>query len=138
MTYTQSSDAVSIRFSFSFAPNKTKNRRIARQLATTIASGQHDIPARSQKRNSRVQQQVRARQRRRTDDAYEPPPVDPIEYSFCAIDPNHKNLCGYSIETRIDNNNVDHQLSHLVLNPKAKKIIQPPDYSLGQFCFAYL
>ncbi|KAL0209839.1 hypothetical protein P9112_009923 [Eukaryota sp. TZLM1-RC] len=138
MTYTQNSDAVSIRFSFSFAPKKTKNRRIARQLATTIASGLHDMPTKSRKRNSRVQQQVRARQRRRTDDAYEPPPVDPIEYSFCAIDPNHKNLCGYSIETRINNENVDHQLSHLVLNLKAKKIIQPTDHSLAQSCFAFL
>ncbi|KAL0222820.1 hypothetical protein P9112_002210 [Eukaryota sp. TZLM1-RC] len=96
------------------------------ELATTIASGELDIPAKSRKRNSRFQQQVRPRQRRRTDDAYEPPPVDPIEYSFCAIDPNHKNLCGYSIGSRIDNSNVDHQLLGLVLNPKARKIIHPP------------
>ncbi|KAL0214652.1 hypothetical protein P9112_006836 [Eukaryota sp. TZLM1-RC] len=96
------------------------------ELATTIASGKLDIPAKSRKRNCRLQQQVRPRQRRRTDDAYEPPPVDPVEYSFCAIDPNHKNLCGYSIGSRIDNNNVDHQLSGLVLNPKARKIIHPP------------
>ncbi|KAL0207648.1 hypothetical protein P9112_012276 [Eukaryota sp. TZLM1-RC] len=82
--------------------------------------------AKSRKRNSRVQQQVRPRQRRRTEDAYKPPPVDPIEYSFCAIDPNHKNLCRYSIGSRMDDNNVDHQLSGLVLNPKAKNIIPPP------------
>ncbi|KAL0214495.1 hypothetical protein P9112_006679 [Eukaryota sp. TZLM1-RC] len=100
--------------------------RKKKELATTIASGELDIPAKSRKRNSRLQQQVRPRQRRRTDDAYEPPPVDPIEYSFCAIDPNHKNLGGYSIGSRIDNNNVDHQLSGLVLNPKARKIIHPP------------
>ncbi|KAL0214775.1 hypothetical protein P9112_006959 [Eukaryota sp. TZLM1-RC] len=85
-----------------------------------------DIPAKSRKRNSRLQQQVRPRQRRRTDDAYEPPPIDPCKYSFCAIDPNHKNLFGYSSGSRIDNNNVDHQLSGLVLNPKARKIIHPP------------
>ncbi|KAL0208619.1 hypothetical protein P9112_011206 [Eukaryota sp. TZLM1-RC] len=85
LTYTISSDAVSIRFTF-FAFKKNKNRRTARELATTIASGKDDIPAKSRKRNSRVQQQVRPRQRRRTDDAYEPPPVDPIEYSFCAIE----------------------------------------------------
>ncbi|KAL0216759.1 hypothetical protein P9112_008943 [Eukaryota sp. TZLM1-RC] len=126
LTYTISSDAVSVRFIFSFAPKKNKNRRTARELATTIASGELDIPAKSRKRNSRLQQQVRPGQRRRSDDAYEPPPVDPCEYSFCAIDPNDKNLCGYSIGSRIDNNNVDHQLSGLVLNPKARKIIHPP------------
>ncbi|KAL0214689.1 hypothetical protein P9112_006873 [Eukaryota sp. TZLM1-RC] len=75
---------------FPLPRKKNKNRRTARELATTIASGELDIPAKSRKRNSRLQQQVRPRQRRRTDDAYEPPPVDPIEYSFCAIDPNHK------------------------------------------------
>ncbi|KAL0224022.1 hypothetical protein P9112_003412 [Eukaryota sp. TZLM1-RC] len=111
-------------FHFFLCPKKNKNRRKARELATTIASGEHDIPAKNRKRNSRLQQQVRPRQRRRTDDAYEPPLVDPIEYSFCAT--NHKNLCGYSIGSRIDNNNVDHQLSGLVLNPKARKIIHPP------------
>ncbi|KAL0222927.1 hypothetical protein P9112_002317 [Eukaryota sp. TZLM1-RC] len=100
--------------------------RKKKELATTIASEELDIPEKNRKRNSRLQQQVRPRQRRRTDDAYEPPPVDPIEYSFCAIDPNDKNLCSYSVGSRIDDNIVDHQLSGLVLNPKAKKIIQPP------------
>ncbi|KAL0215142.1 hypothetical protein P9112_007326 [Eukaryota sp. TZLM1-RC] len=101
-------------------PQKNKNRRTAREVATTIASGKLDIPAKSRKRNSKLQKQVRPRQRRRTDDTYEPPPVDPIEHSFCAID------CGYSIGSKIDKNNVDHQLSGLVLNPKARKIIHPP------------
>ncbi|KAL0218986.1 hypothetical protein P9112_004639 [Eukaryota sp. TZLM1-RC] len=111
------------RVTFSTAPKRTKNRRSAREFETARASGQHDMSAKSRKRNCRVQQQVRPRQRRRTDDAYEPLPVDPIEYSFCAIDPNHKNLCKYSIGSNIDNNNVDHQLSGLALNSKAKKII---------------
>ncbi|KAL0208628.1 hypothetical protein P9112_011215 [Eukaryota sp. TZLM1-RC] len=92
-TYTISSDAVSVGFTFSFAPKKNKNRRTARELATTIASGEHDIPPKSRKRNSRLQQQVRPRQRRRTDDAYEPPPVDPIEYSFCAIEITITKIC---------------------------------------------
>ncbi|KAL0216676.1 hypothetical protein P9112_008860 [Eukaryota sp. TZLM1-RC] len=96
------------------------------RTVTVLIARELDMPAMSRIRNSRLQQQVRPRQRRRTDDAYGPPPVDPIEYSFCAIDPNHKNLCGYSIGSRIDNNNVDHQLLGLVLNPKARKMIHPP------------
>ncbi|KAL0208852.1 hypothetical protein P9112_011439 [Eukaryota sp. TZLM1-RC] len=109
-------------FLLSTAPKRTKTRRSAREFETVRASGQHDMPAKSRKRNSRVQQQVRRRQRRSTEDAYEPPPVDPIEYSFCAIDPGHKNLCGYSIGSRINDNNVNHRFSGLVLNPKAKNI----------------
>ncbi|KAL0208570.1 hypothetical protein P9112_011157 [Eukaryota sp. TZLM1-RC] len=89
LTYTISSDAVSIRFTF-FAPKKI---RIAGEPENwQPASGELDIPAKSRKRNSRLQQQVHPRQRRRTDDGYEPPPVDPIDYSYCAIDTNHKNL----------------------------------------------
>ncbi|KAL0216528.1 hypothetical protein P9112_008712 [Eukaryota sp. TZLM1-RC] len=42
-----------------------------------------------------------------------------------AIDPNHKNLCGYSIGSRIDNNNVDHQLSDPCSESKGKEDHSP-------------
>ncbi|KAL0223108.1 hypothetical protein P9112_002498 [Eukaryota sp. TZLM1-RC] len=124
-TYILASNGLSLRVTFSTAPKRTKHCRSAREFDAR-ASGHYNMPAKSRMRNSRLQQQVRPRQRRRTEDAYEPPPVDPIEYSFCAIDPNPKNLCGYLIGSRMDDNNVNHQLSGCVLNPRAKNIIQPP------------
>ncbi|KAL0205449.1 hypothetical protein P9112_000756 [Eukaryota sp. TZLM1-RC] len=126
LTYTISSEAVSIHCTFFIAPKKPKKRRVAREFATDRASGGDDMRAKTRKRKSRLQQQVHPRQRGRIDDAYEPLPINPIEYSICTIDPNHKDLCGYSIGSRIDNSIEDHQLSGLVLNPKATKIIQPP------------
>ncbi|KAL0209821.1 hypothetical protein P9112_009905 [Eukaryota sp. TZLM1-RC] len=70
--FTLASDGLSLRLTFSTASEKTMNRRSAREFETAIASGQNDIPTKSRKRNSRVQQQVRPRQRQRTDELTTP------------------------------------------------------------------
>ncbi|KAL0231362.1 hypothetical protein GEMRC1_010766 [Eukaryota sp. GEM-RC1] len=105
-TYTLASDG----------PKKTRNRPTKEQFESRRASGSEDFKVKSRKRKCNLQKKVAPSRRRARTADFEPPPDE--DWLWCAIDPNHSNLCGWSIGT-----NTDYLLdSGITLAPKAKAI----------------